>query len=156
LAVHSRTNGTGNGLSNTIQGNSRANVLKGGGGADTLNGSGGNDKLYGGKGRDAFVFDTKLRASSVDTIVKFSAKDDTIWLDRDIFTRLHDAGSTIGARAFYASTSGKAHDKNDRILYETDTGKLFYDDNGNRSGHSVQIAQLDDGLHLTQADFLIV
>ncbi|MEO7221216.1 MAG: calcium-binding protein [Devosia sp.] len=126
------------------------------GGDDTLSGGKGKDALNGGKGKDAFVFDTKLVASNVDTITGFKVKDDTIWLDKDIFTKLGAIGDTIGDKGFWASKSGIAHDKNDRLIYETDTGKLVYDDNGNKDGHAVLIALLDKGLHLTEADFLIV
>jgi Ca2+-binding RTX toxin-like protein len=127
------------------------------GGNDTIYGGKGEDVLNGGKGKDAFVFDTKLGSSNVDTIVGFKPGADRIWLDKDVFAKLKgDPGDTIGDKAFHADKSGKAHDKNDRIVYETDTGKLFYDDNGNRSGHAVLIAHLDKGLHLSQADFLIV
>lgn len=131
-------------------------TVKGLGGEDTINGGKGNDVLEGGKGKDAYVFDTKLGISNVDSISDFSVKNDIIWLDKDVFGALRARGETIGNKAFYADSSGKAHDKNDRIIYESDTGKLYYDDNGNRSGHAVLIAELDKGLLLTQADFLIV
>jgi hypothetical protein len=42
------------------------------------------------------------------------------------------------------------------IIYETDTGKLFYDSNGNAAGGSVQIALLGINLALTSADFVLI
>ncbi len=35
---------------------------------------------------------------------------------------------------FAANASGTAQDSSDRIIYETDTGKLFYDSNGSTAG----------------------
>jgi Ca2+-binding RTX toxin-like protein len=132
-------------------------TVKGLGGDDTINGGKGKDVLDGGKGRDAFVFDAKLDSSNVDTIHNFKPGADQVWLDKDIYLKLKsDVGTTIGEAAFHASKSGKAHDKSDRIIYETDTGNLSYDDNGTRAGHAILIAHLDKGLHLTEANFLIV
>ena len=44
----------------------------------------------------------------------------------------------------------------DRIVYETDTGKLFYDSNGNAAGGAVQFGLLTSGLALTNADFFVI
>ena len=49
------------------------------------------------------------------------------------------------------TASGTASDGNDFVLYETDTGKLFYDADGNGAGAAVQIATLSTGLALTEA-----
>jgi Ca2+-binding RTX toxin-like protein len=137
---------TGNALANDIRGNNGDNILNGKGGADTLRG-------YGGK--DTFVFDTALGASNIDTIADFSVADDTIRLDNSIFTAIVGTG-TLSLAQFAANVSGMAQDANDRIIYETDTGKLFYDSNGSAAGGARQFAVLDPGLALTNADFSIV
>jgi len=67
------TTGTGNDLSNRINGT---------GGAETLNGKGGNDWLFGGGGNDTFVFE---KNSGFDTITDFhintgSGEHDTLKL----------------------------------------------------------------------------
>lgn len=158
-------NGTGNSAKNKLTGNDGKNVLKGLDADDTILGGKGDDTLYGGKGKDSldggagkdrFVFDTALSATTnVDRIVAFKPVDDTIAFERDIF-KFGTVGKTIGTAAFSIGTSGKAQDANDRIIYETDTGKLFFDKNGNASGGSIQIALLDKNLVLTEKDFLIV
>ena len=51
---------------------------------------------------------------------------------------------------------GVAQDALDRIIYETDTGKLIYDSNGDAAGGAVHFATLTAGLALTNADFLII
>ena len=43
-----------------------------------------------------------------------------------------------------------------RIIYETDTGKLFFDANGSAAGGKTQFATLDPGLALTNADFVVI
>ena len=55
-----------------------------------------------------------------------------------------------------ANASGAAVDASDRIIYETDTGKLFYDSNGSAAGGATQFALVSTGLELTREDFFIV
>jgi serralysin len=62
----------------------------------------------------------------------------------------------LTAAQFRANASGTAQDASDRIIYETDTGRLVYDNNGSNAGGAVQFATLDAGLAVTNADFLIV
>ncbi|MER2552104.1 MAG: calcium-binding protein [Thauera sp.] len=172
VALH----GIGNTGANTLTGNAAANklhglagndVLVGNGGTDTLYGDSGNDLLRGGTGNDIlnggsgtdlFRLDTALNASTnVDQIRDFVAADDTIQLENAIFTRF---GATttgvIGADKFTANSTGRASDSNDYIVYETDTGKLFYDADGSGAGASVQIALIGTLPSLTHADFVLV
>ena len=158
-------NGLGNGLANILKGNGGNNVLNGAGGNDTISGGlgadrlyggVGNDKLMGGAGADAFVFNTTLNSSrNVDTITDFSATDDTIWLENAVFKTLTKTGM-LASSAFFASTAGVAHDSNDRIIYETDTGNLYYDSNGSAAGGRVLFAHLKAGLALTYQDFHVI
>ena len=137
-------NGTGNALANRIDGNSATNTIAGGAG---------NDTLTGGSGKDTFVFDTALGAGNRDTITDFRAVDDTIMLDNAVFTGL--GTGTLSAAAFAQNTSGNAADRSDRIIYEADTGKLWFDRDGTGSAARVHVATLDKNLALTQADFLV-
>ncbi|URK88271.1 calcium-binding protein [Rhizobium sp. RCAM05350] len=148
-------NGTGNIFNNGITGNSGKNVLSGLAGNDTLNGGLGLDRLVGGLGKDSFVFDTKLGNTNVDTISDFNVADDTIRLENAIFTALTKPGA-LAAAAFAGNLTGLAGDATDRIIYEKDTGKLFYDADGNGSAAGIQFALLSKNLALTQADFFIV
>jgi Ca2+-binding RTX toxin-like protein len=57
----------------------------------------------------------------------------------------------------WSSASGTAHDSSDRIIYDTTTGWLTYDSNGNASGGTqVHFATLEANLTLQAADFLVV
>jgi len=137
------------------RGNSLDNILVGNAGDNVLNGRRGSDVLTGGLGDDTFVFRDALRASNIDTITDFSVGADTIQLSRTVFGALAGTG-VLSLAQFAANASGTAQDADDRIIYETDTGKLFYDSNGSAAGGSVQFAQLGAGLALTNADFTVV
>lgn len=154
LTGSSAVNATGNVLANTLIGNTAANTLSGLDGNDVLSGLGGNDTLTGGLGSDSFVFNTALNASSNrDTITDFTVIDDTIHLDNSIFTKLLTEG-VLDAANFRIGTA--AADANDYIVYNSTSGALFYDSNGNASGGSIQFASIGAGKALTAADFLVV
>jgi len=155
-------NGTGNSLNNVLTGNTKANVLNGGSGADSINGGAGNDKLLGGAGndiltggagQDIFFFSTAL-TNNVDTIIDFSALDDTIQLKNTIFTKLTTT-ETLSSNNFLAGT-GMAVDANDYILYNSTSGALYYDSDGNGSGVAIQFASLTGNPVITNSDFLVV
>jgi hypothetical protein len=147
LVGSANLNGTGNKL---------ANVLLGNAGANTLGGRFGKDTITAGASRDTFVFDTKLAKANVDTITDFKHNKDTLALDDAIVAAI---GSSLSAGEFYAKSGAtKAHDRSDRIIYDTKTGKLFYDDDGNRSGgHApIHFATLSSKPILDHGDFAIV
>lgn len=152
---------TGDGLTNILKGLNGNDVLKGMGGADLLSGGSGNDVLTGGAGKDMFRFDAPLntvKVANIDTITDFNVVDDTIQLDDAIFTKLAKANvaGNIIADSFRANATGLAQDADDRLIYETDTGKLFYDADGIGAGAGVQIALMGTNLSLTSADFVVV
>ncbi|MFK4770539.1 calcium-binding protein [Rhizobium sp. ZW T2_16] len=145
----------GTDFADKLIGNSVKNSLRGDGGKDQIYGKLGNDKLQGGGGKDAFFFDTKLNGSSnVDTITDFSVTDDTVYLAKAIFTKIAGTGA-MSSDQFYASTSGKAHDADDRITYNKQTGDLFYDSDGAGKAAAVRFAIVEDGLKLTSTDFFL-
>jgi Ca2+-binding RTX toxin-like protein len=154
-------NATGNGVANKLTGNSATNtlgglggndVIAGGGGDDHLLGGSGNDRLIGGAGVDNFYFDTAPNANTnFDKIVDFTPTDDTIQLDLAVFTGIAGPG-TLAAGAFRLGTA--AADADDRIIYDSATGKIFYDADGNAAGAQVLFAQVTAGTALTNVDFV--
>jgi cysteinyl-tRNA synthetase len=131
-------------------------ALFGGKGSDTLAGGAGRDSLTGGKHGDTFVFDTKLGARNVDTITDFKHNTDVVALDDAIFGKI---GDELEKAEFYAAAGAtKAHDKSDRIIYDAKSGKLYYDDDGNKKhGHdAVQFAVMSNKATLDHGDFVIV
>jgi Ca2+-binding RTX toxin-like protein len=145
-------NFAGNNGANNLIGNAAANVLNGNAGNDLLQGMGGNDTLVGGPDADTFRFNTPLLPSNVDTIRDFNVVADTIQLEDAVFVGL--AAGTLAAAAFRIGLS--AADSNDRIVYNSTTGALIFDSNGNASGGAIQFAKLSPGLALTNADFVVI
>jgi VCBS repeat-containing protein len=131
-------------------------TVKGGSGNDALNGGLGKDALTGGDGKDKFVFNTALSSANVDTIDDFKHDADLIQLDDAIFTKI---GSKLESAEFYAAKGAvKAHDKSDRIIYDTKTGKLYFDADGSKKGgvDAVHFATLTKHPLLDHGDFAIV
>ena len=135
---------TGNTLANTLIGNEAANDLYG---------KGGNDSLTGGAGADGFWFDTALNGTTnVDAILDFSVADDTIYLRRGVFSGIA-ADGTLDASAFRAGTA--AQDADDRIVYDSATGNIWYDADGSGSEAQVLFATVTAGTALTHLDFTV-
>lgn len=146
----------GSDFNDVITGDSRANLLAGGAGNDSLNGGAGTDRLDGGAGKDTFIFDTALAASNVDVILGFQSVDDTIQLAGSIFRGIGDG--RLAASAFKDLATG-AVDANDRIIFDSATGDLFWDRDGSGSEYArVKFATLDlaAAVTLTNQDFFIV
>ena len=165
LAKTTAQNTGGSGLDTLLSfenltGSSFADKLTGSGGNNVLRGLGGNDVLLGGAGNDIFVFDTRLSASAnLDRVNDFSTVNDTIHLENAIFTRLSVVGALSSAN-FKSSTTGAAADANDYICYNTRTGALSYDADGNGRGAAVQFATVWSSATahpaLTLADFVVI
>ena len=116
---------TGNDFAETIVGNAGANVIQGLGGNDQLQGMAGNDTLTGGGGADKFLFNTALNATTnVDTITDMTAGVDIIRLDDARFAGIGPLG-VLNADAFHIGAV--AADAEDRIVYDSATGQLFFD-----------------------------
>lgn len=136
-----------------IDGNAFVNYLYGAGGNDTIASNDGNDTVSGGAGLDAFVFNSALNASTnIDRILDFNVADDTIWIDQTFFGAL--AVGALNADNFRVGAA--AADSNDRIIYNSATGALIFDANGNAAGGATQFATLTAGLALTAADFQVI
>ncbi|WP_305072145.1 hypothetical protein [Microvirga puerhi] len=145
----------------TLIGGSGRDTLSGGLGNDMLIGRLGKDVLIGGEGRDLFVFDTKLNPrSNVDKIVDFSVRDDTVALDNGIFKALGTRGTLsrpakLNPKMFWKGA--KAHDADDRVIYNPKTGALSYDADGTGTMAAVKIAVLAKGLKaMSYKDFFVI
>ena len=136
-------------------GEAGADRLSGGTGSDLLDGGAADDILIGGAGEDAFRFSTELGAGNVDVILDFEAGADVILLDAFIFSEAGPAG-VLGFGAFYGGSSGRAFDRGDRIIYDSDAGSLLYDEDGIGEVEAIEFARLGTDLDLTADDFVIV
>jgi serralysin len=154
-------NGTGGNdvLEGTDEG---AEGIDGRGGNDTIYGRGGFDFIIGGLGNDritlgadldAVYFNAKLNAkTNVDRIMDFKPGEDQIGLAKAIFKKA-GSGSVLKKAAFWAGT--KAHDKDDRIIYDKKTGSLYYDPDGNGPEAQIKFAILSNKVALTYKDIWI-
>ena len=138
-------------------GNTLANSIQTGSSDDVLNGAGGADILTGLAGRDIFEFTSSLGNGNIDVIKDFDTADDTIRLENAVFRAFWRVGGTLSAGAFNTGTA--ASETDDRIIFNTSTGALSYDQDGTGAAAAVQFATLDlSGFKgtLTNADFVIV
>ena len=116
--------------------------VAGGNGNDVIGGGLGNDFIGGGNGRDTLVFNTALDGhKNVDHIGAFRRVDDTIDLENSVFAKLKHEGEALQAKYFHVGKN--AGDHNDYIVYDHDTGKLFYDRDGDGAHQKVLFAILD-------------
>jgi hypothetical protein len=125
-----------------------------GSGDNRLSGGFGNDRLQGGGGRDAFIFDDLLNEdANVDRIVDFNVRDDIFELGNLAFPGL--GPGALDKANFTAGKSGKALDEDDRIIYDRDSGRLFYDADGKSGVDAVHFATIGRNMSLGHRDFLV-
>jgi Ca2+-binding RTX toxin-like protein len=138
-----------------LAGGAGSDLCKGGVGDDTLGGGKGNDTLTGGAGADALRFDTAPTGNgNVDLVTDFASGTDRIALAVSIFVV---PGGTAGLDpAFFVSGADvkTAGDADDRILYNTSTGALYYDADGSGTeATAVRFATLRGKPALDAGDF---
>lgn len=111
----------------------------------TINGYLGNDAITLGSGSDNVEFSTALGATNIDSIKGFKSGTDHIKLSTHIFSGYTGSDNFLimGARTI---------DADDRIIYDSKTGKLYYDVDGSGSTVAVQFATLTGKPTLTASD----
>jgi Ca2+-binding RTX toxin-like protein len=157
----------GNGGNDVLDGGDGNDGLNGGDGDDVLNGGTGKDRLHGGLGADKlnggtqadiFVFDTNWKTKgNADRIVNY-AKEDSIYLE-DRYFKVGPKGSItnpkkMAAKHFYAGT--KAHDADDRIIYNKNKGALYYDPDGNGAKKAVLLATIENRFKIDYHEFFVI
>ena len=143
----------GNQGNDFLNGGGGNDSLSGGDGRDALNGGDGSNTLTGGAGADVFIFSTALGPNNIDTITDFKESEkNTIHLNNAIFNSL-----PIGAFSIENFVNGTvAKDSNSFIIYDSNTGNLYYDADGNGTASTpVQIATLTGHPTLKAADFVV-
>ena len=155
----------GDGDDYSLYGDAGNDRINGDAGNDILDGGLGNDTLTGGTGADSFYLGEK---SSIDTFTDFSQSDgDSIILSLKYYDangnekalyqlQTETDGTTLKASNFYSAAGAKkGHDADDRVVYDTSSGKLYYDADGSGKGAAVQIALIGTSTHaaLIYTDF---
>ena len=146
------TGGVGNTNAINLGGNEFDQQIWGNNGANVIDGGAGTDVLLGFGGADAFKFSTALGASNVDAIVDYSVADDSIQLDDAVFAAL--GLGALDPNAFVVGTA--AADADDRIIYDSTTGNLFYDADGVGGAAAVQFAVVIGQPALTASEFTVI
>src|SRR3954470_23892370 len=178
------TSTAGDDLANTLSGTSGADLIKGFGGNDFIGGGDGADSIVGGAGNDTIYGDSgndwleggagndlvsgsggqddivfrEYGAANADSVAKFDGNGwDRIQLDIAAFTQLGATGrfATNDVRFYAAPGATAGHDADDRIIYNTATGQLFYDADGNGPGAAQLIATLQSGSTLAASDVFV-
>ncbi len=162
-------NGNGNAFDNKITGNAGVNslyggdgndVLVGGAGDDILNGGAGIDTLTGDLGADIFRFDSVLNGiTNADRLTDFTptasaTTTDSFQLENTgpgLFTELTPGTLTASAFISGAAFTNAA----ERIRYESTTGGLFYDPDGNGAQDSILFANLSTRLAINNMHFQV-
>lgn len=154
LTGSKKTNATGNGLDNTLTGNAASNMLDGGLGADTLTG---------GAGKDFFVFKATDYTSETDTVTDFMSGADKLQFSATVFTSLQTdvavtaKGVSLKSTDFISGTSVTASSNTGaHLLYDTDSGTLFYDADGAGANAGVEVALLGAGTTLLVTDLQVI
>jgi Ca2+-binding RTX toxin-like protein len=139
----------------SVLGGAGNDTVRGNNGTDWVEGGAGNDNVGGGSGQDSFAFH-EAGSANADVFNDFSSNWDNIQLDAAFFTALGSAGRfSSGDARFWSSTSGTAHDADDRIIYNTATRQLWYDADGNGSGAAQLIGTLNTGATVVASDIWV-
>jgi Ca2+-binding RTX toxin-like protein len=158
---------TGTSASDTLNGGAGDDTLLGLGGGDRLFGNGGNDRheggtgqdwFTGGAGADSFVFRDPLANTNMETITDFVSGSDKLLLDDAVLANIGALGNfAAGDDRFHAAAGARSGvDAEDRLVYNTDTGVLYYDPDGSGSGGQSFVAVLRGAPDLDATDIAII
>jgi Ca2+-binding RTX toxin-like protein len=156
-----------------LAGSEGDDLVMGGAGDDALTGgfafasagnATGNDTLVGGAGRDFFVFNDNPNpfisspAATADRIGDFASRTDTLVFDDNVFPTIGAPGRFAeGDARFYSARGATAgHDETDRVIYDTSTGSLYYDPDGNGELASQIIATLNGAPAVVASDIAVI
>jgi Ca2+-binding RTX toxin-like protein len=112
--------------------------------------------LTGGTGNDRFVFDKPAVASSRDTVVDFVKNDDLILLKGSFFKLQSLVGKALTTATFISGDGAVATATSHRIVYDSSTGKLSYDEDGSGVKAAIEIATFSNKPNLGVNDFLVI
>jgi Ca2+-binding RTX toxin-like protein len=179
----------GDNNANTLTGGALNDILRGLGGADALQGMAGNDSIDGGAGndvvgggagadlltggldRDTFVLNAAGAATNnsavagTDVITDFVRGTDQLALSRTTYAGFGRATAVAPNQLLVGNFAGRTgfvstETVNTRLIYDTASGNLWHDANGNFAGGFTQIAVLRNGgtpvTTLTTADLTLI
>ena len=112
-----------------------------------------NNILTAGHGADTFRFDSAINGTAtLDTLTNFNLNADRIELENAVFTALTFPGPLTGAAFGIGAVATNA---DQRILYNSLSGTLTYDEDGNGPWTALPFAQLSPGLAMNAGVFTV-
>jgi Ca2+-binding RTX toxin-like protein len=135
-----------------LVGSAGSDNLRGGSGIDTIDGGNGADNLFGGAGNDSFIFNNS--STGVDTINDFTIGD-TLQISSAGFGGAGVVGAAGALAAARFVTGTVANTAAHRFVYDSASGSLFFDIDGNGSASQVQIAFLNSRPILSNNSFSV-
>jgi Ca2+-binding RTX toxin-like protein len=147
--------GAGN---DTLIGLAGADSLVGGAGNDWFEGGTGQDRLNGGAGADSFVFKDPAANANFDYVNDFVSGSDKLRLDDAVFTSIGGLGAFAAGDERFVAAPGARNglEADDRLMYDTTSGKLYYDADGSGSGAAAVVAVLQGAPGLTATDIVVI
>ncbi len=150
----------------SLSGSLGNDFIDGRGGKDRLEGGLGIDTLNGGAGGDEFVFNAILRGpfppfpiveALPDVIEDFTPGRDELLFDGSVYDALGAEGKwRAGDERFHAAAGvTSAQDADDRLIYNTTTGDLYYDADGSGSDAALLVAMLEGAPALSASDITV-
>lgn len=148
----------GGAFNDSFQGSTGNESFAGMGGNDRLDGDRGNDTLSGGAGADSFVFSQTPGAANADSVTDFASGSDRLLLENFVMPALGATGNfAAGDVRFFAGAGANAgHDADDRVVYNTSTGQLYYDDDGSGAHAAQLVATLQAGAVVAATDISVI
>ncbi|NBZ88070.1 calcium-binding protein [Stagnihabitans tardus] len=146
---------TGSGRSDVIETLDGSDTVVGGAGNDTIDGGAGLDRLIGGFGADRFVL--AATTQNRDTITDFVSAQDKFIVEVADFPTASGlvAGTALGS-AFLAHGTDFAAGIEDRFIYNTSNGKLWFDVDGTGALAAKLVAVLSGSPVLADFDFVLI
>lgn len=130
-----------------ITGSSGDDSLSGGGGNDTIISGAGNDTVSGNFfGDDLYIFNAAPGEENADLLTGFTRHEfegfDTVVLDSSVMPELGAIGdfSAEDERFYAAADATGGAETDDRVVYDTDSGRLYYDADGSGEGEAQLLA----------------
>ena len=140
----------------TLDGGIGNDYLAGNLGNDSIIGGADNDTLIGGSGSDKFVFNVTASSTNVDTITDFTVSDDKIQLSKTVFKGFSAVGSISDTSFLSGAGKTSAMTTAQKLIYDSSSGKLYYDADGSGKIAAIQIALIGNKADLTSSSFEII
>src|SRR5439155_13239309 len=104
-----------------------------------------------------FVFSSYPYAGNADRVTDFTSGVDQIRLNAGAMLALGPNGNFApnDVRFYAAAGASGGHDADDRVVYDTSSGNLWYDADGNGTGAAQLIATLQPGATLAASDIAV-